>query len=101
MSSGNDVLGLSAASLVDAALVGALAFGTFFRSRFCAAGLLGFFVLGKVVMILESGRLSGLFVAALFAWYMFGGMLATFSYHARLREWKREQGPAAAARRAA
>jgi hypothetical protein len=88
MSSGGDVLGLSAAGLVDAGLVAALAFGTFRRSRFCAAGLLGFFVLGKLMLILETGRFSGIFVAGLFAWYMLGGMLATFSYQARLRDWK-------------
>jgi hypothetical protein len=98
MSSGSDVLGLSAASLIDAALVGALAFGTYRRSRFCAAGLLGFFLLGKLMMVLETGRLSGLFVTALFAWYMLGGMLATFSYQSRLREWKQEHGTARSSR---
>jgi hypothetical protein len=92
MSSGSDVLGLSAASLIDAALVAALCFGTYRRSRLCSAGLLGFFLLGKVMMVLETGRFSGLFVTALFAWYMFGGMLATFSYQSRLREWKQEHG---------
>jgi hypothetical protein len=98
MSSGNDVLGLSAASLVDAGLAAALAFGTWRRSRFCAAGLLGFFVLSKVIAILETGRFSGFLVTALFAWYMFGGMLATFSYQSRRREWKREHGAAASGR---
>jgi hypothetical protein len=92
LNSGSDVLGLSASSLVDAALVAALAFGTYRKSRLCAAGLLGFFLLGKVIMILETGRLSGLFVTALFAWYMLGGMLATFRYQSRLREWKQEHG---------
>jgi hypothetical protein len=92
MSSGSDVLGLSASSLVDAVLVAALSFGTYRKSRLCAAGLLGFFLLGKVIMILETGRLSGLFVTALFAWYMLGGMLATFSYQSRLREWKQGHG---------
>jgi len=93
MSSGNNVLGASAANLVDAVLIGALAFGTLRKSRVCAALMLGLFVLGKLMMILETGRFSGIFVAGLFAWYMLGGMLATFSYQARLREWKREYAP--------
>jgi hypothetical protein len=95
MSSGNEVLGASAANLVDAAVGGALAYGTARRSRICSTSMLGLFVLGKLMMILETGRFSGIFVAGLFAWYMLGGMLATFSYQSRLREWKQEYGPAA------
>jgi hypothetical protein len=99
MSSGSDVLGLSASSLIDAALMGGLAFGTLRRSRICAAAMLGLFLLSKIMMVLETGRSSGLFVTALFAWYMLGGMLATFSFQARVGEWKREQVPAAGRRR--
>lgn len=79
--SGTALLGLDAWSLVDVALIFGLAFGISRKSRVCAVLMLGYFVLSKILMMVETGQPSGLLLAVVFGYYFWQGVHGTFAYH--------------------
>jgi hypothetical protein len=83
---GTSVLGIDAWSLIDVALICALSYGVFRKSRICAVLLLAFFALSKAVMWIKSGSATGLPIALAFLWFFFRGVMGTFQFH----RWKRE-----------
>ena len=76
-------------NFVDVALIAGLAFGIYKRSRTAATLMLAYFVLSKVLIMIDTGKPSGLVLGLLFAIFYFRAMTATFRYHRFLREWKR------------
>lgn len=76
-------------NFVDVALIAGLAFGIYKRSRTAATIMLAYFVLSKVLIMINTGMSSGLVLGLLFTIFYFRAMTATFRYHRFLREWKR------------
>ena len=73
-------------TLLDVALIAALTFGVYKKNRFCALGLLIYFVTAKIIMAAQSGKLSGGIGALLFGYFFFQGTRATFKIHKHLAE---------------
>jgi len=76
-------------NLIDVALIAGFAFGIYKRSRTAATLMFAYFVLSKVLMMMEAGRPSGLVLGLLFAIFYFRAMTATYRYHRFVRDWKR------------
>jgi hypothetical protein len=89
MASGGDGLGDGAWNLVDVGLIALLAFGIYKRSRTAATIMLAYFVLSKILIMVETGKPSGLVVGLLFAIFYFRAMTATYRYHRFVSDWKR------------
>ncbi len=83
---GTSMLGVDAWSLIDVALMAALSFGVFRKSRTCAILLLSLFALNKILMLMEAGTVSGLPLTLVFFYFFIQGVVGTFQYH----RWKRE-----------
>lgn len=81
---GYDLIGLGASGLLDAIIVFSLAYGIYKKSRICAVIVFFYFVLSKIVLLVEfDGKHTGatIFVAILFGFYFFQGIRGTFAYH--------------------
>ncbi|WP_193162553.1 hypothetical protein [Microbulbifer hainanensis] len=78
---GTSVMGLDATAFIDAALMAAFTFGTYKKSRVCAALMLLLFVANKLIMWTSSGNVAGLPLAAVFAWFYLQGLIGTVKYH--------------------
>lgn len=89
--SGTEILGFDAWSLLDVGMIFALAFGIYKKSRACAVTMLAYFVLSKIILMVESGKPSGLLMALIFGYYFWQGVEGTFTYH------KLKRAPVAAA----
>lgn len=76
--------GLDTWSLIDVALIAGLAYGVYRKNRFCALGLLIYFVLSKFILAATSGQFAGGVVSLLFAYFYFQGTRATFQMHKHL-----------------
>jgi hypothetical protein len=76
-------------NLVDVALIAGLAFGIYKRGRTAATLMFAYFVLSKILVVVQTGMPSGLVLGLVFAIFYFRAMTATFRYHRFLREWKR------------
>lgn len=79
--SGTQALGFTAWSLLDVALIFGLAFGIYKKSRTCAVLMLAYFVLSKIILMMEAGKPSGLLVALIFGYFYVQGILGTFAFH--------------------
>ena len=79
--SGTELLGFDAWSFIDVALIFGLAFGIYKKSRTCAVVMLAYFVLSKIVLMIEAGKPSGLLMAFVFGYYFWQGVQGTFAYH--------------------
>jgi hypothetical protein len=79
--SGTELLGFDAWSLLDVGMIFALAFGIYKRSRACAVTMLAYFVISKIILMVESGKPSGLLMALIFGYYFWQGVQGTFTYH--------------------
>jgi hypothetical protein len=84
---GTSIMGYTPWELVDAALVAGLAFGIYKKSRACAIIILVYFVGSKIYLMIETGKPSGLLVAAIFVYYYVKGVQGTFQYH----KWRKAQ----------
>jgi len=82
--SGTQLLGLDAWSLVDVALIFGMAFGIYKKSRTCAVIMLGYFVISKIIFMVETGKSTGLLMALIFGYYFWQGVQGTFAYHKHL-----------------
>jgi hypothetical protein len=78
---GISIAGIDAWAFGDFAVVLALTYGVYRKSRVCAILLFGFFVLNKVVMWGMAGNVSGLPLALVFMWFYGQGIVGTFQYH--------------------
>jgi hypothetical protein len=78
---GVDILDVNIYVLIDVVLVFGLAYGIYRKSRVCAVIMFVYFVGTKILMLVESGRPSGLVMAALFGYWFFQGIRGTFAYH--------------------
>lgn len=79
--SGTAALGFDAWSLLDVAVIFGLAFGIYKKSRVCAVLMLAYFILSKIILMMEAGKPSGLLVALIFAYYYVQGIRGTFAFH--------------------
>ena len=93
--SGTNILGLNAWSFIDVAILAALTFGVYKKSRVCATLLLVFFVVNKVIMWMEAGTPSGLPMAIVFFWFFGQGVVGTFQFH-KLKNQQTQNTPAPA-----
>jgi len=73
-------------TLIDVVLIFALAFGIYKRSRFAASFMVAYFLLSKVLIVLNTGRVTGLILAIIFAYYFIRAMIGTFQYHKLLKQ---------------
>ncbi len=73
-------------ALIDVAILGALTYGVYRRSRASAVLLFLFYLVEKIFMWSQSGKPNGIVLALVF-FYLFGrGIQGTFEYHS----WKKE-----------
>jgi hypothetical protein len=79
--SGTSVMGFTGWELIDAGIILGLTFGLYRKSRVCAVLLFVFFVGNRILMLASGGPMSGLIVAAVFAYALAQGILGTFEYH--------------------
>jgi hypothetical protein len=86
---GNSILGFSAWELIDVAFIFGLAFGIYKKSRTCAVLMLIYFIGAKILIMLETGKPSGLIMAIVFIYYFAQGVAGTFEYHKLVREQKK------------
>ena len=83
---GENILGLGASSLFDAALIFGLAYGIHRRSRICAVLMLVYFVLSKIIQVAAMGQVTGIPISLLFLYFYVMAVIGTFQYRAwRLR----------------
>lgn len=68
-------------SLLDVALIFRLSYGIYKKSRTCAVVMLVFFVISKIILMMEAGKPSGLLVALIFGYFYVQGILGTFAFH--------------------
>jgi hypothetical protein len=79
--SGTAVLGFSAWELIDVALILGLAFGIYKKSRTSAVIMLVYFVASKILIMVESGKPTGLLMGMVFVYFYWQGVVGTFAYH--------------------
>lgn len=79
--SGTEALGFSVWSLGDVAFILGLTYGIYRKSRVCAVLMLAYFVLSKIILMLEAGKPSGLLVALIFGYFYAQGIVGTFAFH--------------------
>ena len=68
-------------STFDVILILVLAFGIYKKSRIAATLMLLYFLLSKILIIVETGRPSGLLLSVIFLYFYFQAMVGTFQYH--------------------
>jgi hypothetical protein len=79
--SGTDILGFSAWELIDVALIFGLAFGIYKKSRACAVIMFVYFIASKILIMMQTGRPTGVPLALVFGYYFWQGIAGTFAYH--------------------
>jgi serine/threonine-protein kinase len=79
--SGSPIFGFSAWMLIDVALIFGLAFGIYKKSRTCATVLLVYFIISQILLRIETGQTSGLFMSIIFIYFYWQGVSGTFAYH--------------------
>jgi serine/threonine-protein kinase len=79
--SGTDILGFSAWELIDVALIFGLALGIYKKSRACAVIMFVYFIASKILIMMQTGRPTGVPLALVFAYYFWQGIAGTFAYH--------------------
>jgi hypothetical protein len=70
--------GIDAWSIVDALLVAGLSFGIYHESRFCALGLLVYFVIAKIIMAIDADNFKIVAQGLIFIYFFFRGTVAAF-----------------------
>lgn len=80
--------GIDAWSIVDALFVAGLSFGIYHENRFCALGLLVYFVIAKIIMAIDADNFKIVVQGMIFIYFFFRGTVAAF----QLRKYKVETG---------
>jgi hypothetical protein len=83
---GTSIAGFTGWEIVDVALILGLTFGIYRKSRVCAVLMLVYFVVSKVLLILETGQASGIVLALVFFYYYAQGVAGTFAYHKQVNQ---------------
>ncbi len=78
--SGVEIGGADAWNLLDAALIFALAYGIYRKSRVCTIVILLYFIGSQIWAIVESGQPRGLLFALILTYYFFRGVQGVFQY---------------------
>lgn len=73
--------GLDTWSLLDVALIVGLTYGIYKKNRYCALGMLIYFILSKFLAAASTGQFSGGLMSLLFAYFFFKGTKAAFQIH--------------------
>ncbi|MEO1575674.1 MAG: hypothetical protein AAFU65_12030 [Pseudomonadota bacterium] len=68
-------------ALVDVALILALSFGIYKKSRAAATVLLLYFIASQVLAIVETGKPNGLVATLIFLYFFAQAVVGTFQYH--------------------
>lgn len=74
---------------VDVGLIAVLAFGIYKRSRTAATIMFVYFVISKILIMMETGQPTGLVMGLLFTIFYFRAMTATWRYQRFVKDWKR------------
>ena len=85
---GTSVLGYSAWELIDVALIFGLTFGIYKKSRTCAILMLVYFVVSKIMLMIDARPSTGLVMAIVFIYFYAMGVVGTFQYHKLARALK-------------
>jgi len=80
--------GFDAWGIIDALFVAGLSFGIYHENRFCALGLLVYFVIAKIIMALDADNFKIVVQGMIFIYFFFRGTVAAF----QLRRYKVETG---------
>jgi hypothetical protein len=74
--------GVNWGSLLEIAILMALAFGVHMKSRAASVVLLGYFLTVQVLLRVDTHiGVSGIFVAVLLGWFYVRGVMGTIAYH--------------------
>jgi hypothetical protein len=92
----NDGL-MDAWNFLDVGLIALLAFGIWRSSRTAATAMFIYFVISKILTMVETGAPTGLLMGAIFTYYFYKAMVATYRYHRFVRQWRLAPAAAAAA----
>lgn len=82
---GTAIAGINAWNLVDVALIFGLAWGIYRKSRACAVIMLIYFVVSKILFIIETGKPGGVVLSLIFIYYFWKGVQGTYEYHRIVR----------------
>jgi hypothetical protein len=66
---------------IDVVLILILAFGIYRKSRLAAVVMFVYFLLSKIMIGVETGKVSGLFIAIIFLYYFGKAIQGTFAFH--------------------
>ncbi len=83
---GNQLMGFSVWNLTDVVLIFGLTFGIYKKSRTCALAMLAYFLLSKIIIIVQTGSFNGSLLAIVFIYYYVYGVIGTFAYHRHLKQ---------------
>lgn len=67
--------------LVDIAMILALAFFIWRKSRIAAVLMFVYFLVSKITISLENGKVSGIFLSVIFLWFFFQAVRGAFTWH--------------------
>jgi len=84
--SGVQLLGFSAWEFVDVALILGLTYGIYRKSRVCAVLMVIYFAASKILIVMETGKPTGGFMAIIFLYFYVQGVLGTFAYHKHIED---------------
>lgn len=83
--SGTKILNYSAWELIDVAFVFGMAFGIYKKSRACAVLMFIYFVVSKILLMIETGKPTGVVLAVVFIYFFWQGVIGTFAYRKLIR----------------
>ena len=84
--SGHSIIGFSAWQLLDVALIIALTYGIYKKSRACSSAMLIYFVASKILIIAQTGSFSGALFSLIFMTLYAQACHGTYRYHKLKRE---------------
>ncbi|MCK5887908.1 hypothetical protein [Alcanivorax jadensis] len=80
---------------VDVIIIFLLAFGIYKKSRFSATFMFAYFLIAKILIIVETGKPSGLIMSMIFLYFYFQAMIGTYQYHKIIKIPKASMKPTA------
>jgi hypothetical protein len=78
---GANFAGINAWGFIDIGVILGLSYGVFRKSRTCAVLLFCIYLLSKLIMWSEAGKLNAMGMALVFLWFFGQGIVGTFQYH--------------------
>jgi hypothetical protein len=91
--SGIEIFNFSAFDLIEIGFMFGLAYGIYRKSRTCAVLNLVCFVLSKIFIVSEGGRLSSAIIGGIvFAYFYVQAIVGTFTYHKLLKQARTVRG---------